>query len=47
MKLEKKIIDKVLHYRWYNDADFKPFTAQELTAIIVGLKENKTKSNEH
>lgn len=39
MKLEEKIINKVLHYRWYEDADFKPYTLEELTSIIYKLKE--------
>jgi len=34
MKLEEKIINNVLHYRWYSDAKFKPYTAEELTAKL-------------
>lgn len=40
MKLEQKIIDKVLHYRWYEDESFKPYTEEELTAIIEKEREN-------
>jgi len=34
MKLEEKIINNVLHYRWYSDANFKPYTAEELTSKL-------------
>jgi len=39
MGLEEKIIDGVLHYRWYSDEAFKPYTQKELTSIIIMLKQ--------
>ena len=42
MKLEKKIINKVLHYRWYDDEGFKPYTLEELTAIIESKEKERS-----
>lgn len=39
MKLEEKIINGVLHYRWYSDSEFIPYTAEELTAIIYSKEQ--------
>lgn len=46
MKLEEKIINGVLHYRWYPNNNFEPYTKKELTSIIfMKRKENGEKSN--
>ena len=41
MDLEEKIIDGVLHYRWYSNQEFKPYTPKELTSIIKMLYDGK------
>jgi len=44
MGLEEKIIDGVLHYRWYSDAEFKPYTTKELTALLIESRNEHQKT---
>jgi hypothetical protein len=43
MELETKLINKVLNYRWYPTQDWKPYTAQELTALLIAENINYLK----
>ena len=35
MGLEHKLFGGILHYRWYSDSKFKPYTREELTSFIM------------